>query len=130
MTQLRVLSAGCTTMCRPRADSAKRVCTTRKIGKGVLGGDYVKGISQSALQLARKAPIAYLEILSAIRGMGPFAKAFDVVSSPISGLQAYDLEKPAKLLYPVVAPLRNKIPRVGGVGMATNYRVVLAVDDN
>ena len=101
-----------------------------KIEKGVLGGDYVKGISQSALQLARKAPIAYLEILSAIRGMGPFAKAFDVVSSPISGLQAYDLEKPAKLLYPVVAPLRNKIPRVGGVGMATNYRVVLAVDDN
>src|SRR5271165_2171464 len=93
-----------------------------KIEKGVLGGDYVKGISQSALQLARKAPIAYLEILSAIRGMGPFAKAFDVVSSPISGLQAYDLEKPAKLLYPVVAPLRNKIPRVGGVGVATGAR--------
>ena len=101
-----------------------------KIEKGVLGGEYVKGISQAALQLARKAPIAYLEILSAIRGMGPFAKAFDVVPSAISGLQAYDLEKPAKLLYPVVSPLRNRIPRVGGVGMATNYRLVLAVDDN
>jgi hypothetical protein len=101
-----------------------------KIEKGVLGGEMVKGISQRALMLARQAPTAYLDILARVSGWEQFTKAFDVVPSVISGLQAYDLEKPAKLLYPVVCPIRNKIPRVNGIGMATNWRTVLSVDDN
>jgi len=40
-------------------------------------------------------------------------------------LVAYDLQAPAKNLYPVVTPLRNKIPRVKGKGgVATNWRTV------
>lgn len=45
-----------------------------------------------------------------------------------NGLVAYDLQGPAKNLYPVYTPLRNKIPRVpGGKGVATNWRVVSAI---
>jgi hypothetical protein len=30
-----------------------------------------------------------------------------------TGLSAYDLQAPAKNLYPIVTPLRNSLPRVG-----------------
>ena len=45
-----------------------------------------------------------------------------------AGLVAYDLQSPAKNLYPFVTPLRNAIPRVGGgTGTATNWRQVTAL---
>lgn len=45
-----------------------------------------------------------------------------------TGLVAYDLQAPAKNLYPVATPIRNKIPRVGGgVGLATNWRQVNSI---
>jgi hypothetical protein len=55
----------------------------------------------------------------------------DVLEKTIStgtGLVAYDLQAPAKNLYPVYTPVRNKLPRVpGGVGLATNWRQVNAI---
>lgn len=57
------------------------------------------------------------------------AKNFTQSSSAISGITAYDLEGPAKLLFPVLTPLRNKIPRVvGGMGIQANWRAVTGVD--
>ncbi|HEX3861760.1 MAG TPA: hypothetical protein VHY35_08700 [Stellaceae bacterium] len=48
--------------------------------------------------------------------------------STSTGLVAYDLQAPAKNLYPVVTPLRNSVPRVGGgTGTATNWRQVTAL---
>jgi len=45
--------------------------------------------------------------------------------STSTGLVAFDLQAPAKNLYPVVTPIRNVIPRVGGgTGTATNWRQV------
>ncbi len=45
--------------------------------------------------------------------------------STATGLVAYDLQAPAKNLYPVNTPIRNIIPRIGGgIGTATNWRVV------
>lgn len=45
-----------------------------------------------------------------------------------TGLVAYDLQAPAKNLYPVSTPIRNRIPRVGGgAGTATNWRQVSAI---
>src|SRR3954451_425045 len=45
-----------------------------------------------------------------------------------TGLVAYDLQAPAKNLYPVVTPIRNVLPRVGGgTGTATNWRQVTAL---
>src|ERR1700758_1657263 len=48
--------------------------------------------------------------------------------STASGLVAYDLQAPAKNLYPFVTPIRNVMPRVGGgTGTATNWRQVNAI---
>lgn len=45
-----------------------------------------------------------------------------------TGLVAFDLQAPAKNLYPVYTPIRNKLPRVGGgTGTATNWRQVNAI---
>lgn len=42
-----------------------------------------------------------------------------------SGLIAYDLQAPAKNLYPVNTPIIKSLPRIGGgVGTATNWRAV------
>jgi hypothetical protein len=48
--------------------------------------------------------------------------------STSTGLVAYDLQAPAKNLYPVVTPIRNALPRVGGgTGTASNWRQVTAL---
>lgn len=48
--------------------------------------------------------------------------------STATGLIAYDLQAPAKELYPVYTPIRNVIPRVGGgIGVATNWRQINAI---
>jgi hypothetical protein len=48
--------------------------------------------------------------------------------SSATGLVAYDLQAPAKNLYPFVTPIRNVLPRVGGAtGSATNWRQVTAL---
>lgn len=45
-----------------------------------------------------------------------------------TGLVAYDLQAPAKNLYPVFCPLRNSIPRIpGGTGAATNWRQITSI---
>lgn len=45
-----------------------------------------------------------------------------------TGLTAYDLQAPAKNLYPVMTPLRNRLPRVPGKGGdATHWKVVQAI---
>jgi len=41
-----------------------------------------------------------------------------------TGLVAYDLQAPAKNLYPVNTPLIKSLPRTGGVGTATNWKSV------
>lgn len=47
-----------------------------------------------------------------------------------SGLVAYDLEAPAKNLYPVITPIRNRIPRstkASGAGTAANWKEITAI---
>ena len=62
---------------------------------------------------------------------GALAKPNDALAKSIStatGLLAYDLQAPAKNLYPFVTPIRNVIPRIGGgTGSATNWRQVNAI---
>lgn len=46
-----------------------------------------------------------------------------------SGLTNYDLQPAAKLLYPVLSPLRNETPRVkGNGGDATHWKAILGVN--
>jgi len=42
-------------------------------------------------------------------------------------LAAYDLQAPAKNLYPVQTPIRNTLPRTTGIGTATNWRTVRTI---
>jgi hypothetical protein len=62
---------------------------------------------------------------------GALAQPNDELAKTIStatGLIAYDLQAPAKNLYPFVTPIRNVMPRVGGgAGTATNWRQVNAI---
>lgn len=59
----------------------------------------------------------------------PLAKAWTQPPTPTSGLASYDLEAPAKLLYPVLTPLRNSTPRVGGgKGTAVNWRAITGIN--
>lgn len=55
------------------------------------------------------------------------AQGSDNLSKSITtanNLVAYDLQAPAKNLYPVQTPIRNTLPRTGGIGTATNWRTV------
>jgi hypothetical protein len=60
---------------------------------------------------------------------GTIAKGFTQATSPVSGLTMYDLEAPAKSLYPVITPIRNTIPRLPAVGgIQASWRAVTGVN--
>src|ERR1700750_1319446 len=67
-----------------------------------------------------------LELMKGALAQPDFRLAKSISTS--TGLLAFDLQIPAKNLYPFVTPLRNSIPRVGGgTGTATNWRQVTAL---
>ncbi len=45
-----------------------------------------------------------------------------------SGLVAYDLQPRALQLYPVITPLRNKMPRVPGTGTAAHWNAITGIN--
>ena len=94
------------------------------VEKMVGSGEAIQNVSLDMIRQARENARAYLACRDAIQ------KAWDVTPSPIAGLQMYDLEKPAKLLYPVMCPVRNLLPRAKGAGTATNWRGVIGIDPN
>lgn len=62
---------------------------------------------------------------------GTIAKGFTQATSPVSGLTMYDLEAPAKSLYPVITPIRNAIPRLPATGgIQASWRAVTGVNIN
>ena len=72
----------------------------------------------NALKKAQAAPI-----------MDDLAKAFTQNSTATQGLQLYDLETPAKMLVPVLTPLRNIIPRrVTGFGSQANWKAITGIN--
>ena len=64
------------------------------------------------------AEILELVKTSQLKPNDDILKNFTQPGSATTGLQGYDLEAPSKKLYPLLTPLRNKIPRRGG-GFAT-----------
>lgn len=59
----------------------------------------------------------------------PLSKSFTQATSATSGLTYYDLEIGAKMLYPVLTPLRNMIPRVSARGgIQANWRAVTGIN--
>jgi hypothetical protein len=76
------------------------------------------------------ATIALLREALAAGTTNELAKAtFVQPSNATTGLQDYDLEAAAKTLYPVLTPLRNRIPRTSGKGgIQANWRGVVGLD--
>jgi hypothetical protein len=74
-----------------------------------------QNVSQETLELAKTA----------------LSKSSDDIAKTIStstGLVPFDLQAPAKNLYPVNTPIRNKMNRVGGgVSTATNWKTIKAI---
>lgn len=57
------------------------------------------------------------------------AKAWTQSGSATTGITYYDLEAPSKKLYPVITPLRNRIPRVSGKGgIQANWKAVTGIN--
>lgn len=82
--------------------------------------------------------ISSTEVVSAVqRALGaagmtsPLRKDWTQPGSAIQGINFYDLEAPAKILYPVITPLRNRIVRVSGKGgIQANWRAVTGININ
>lgn len=59
----------------------------------------------------------------------PLRKDWTQPGSAVQGINFYDLEAPAKILYPVITPLRNRIARVSGRGgIQANWRAITAIN--
>ena len=72
-----------------------------------------------------QATIDLVKAAQASMDPNQIAKAYTVAG----GLVNYDLQAPALKLFPVLAPLRNIVPRVAGNGgTATNWRAVTAIN--
>jgi hypothetical protein len=77
--------------------------------------DFVQAMSRPSEDIART--------ILAQAGVDP--DRLEKSISTATGLVAYDLQAPAKNLYPTSTPLRNRVPRVSGAGgTATNWRQV------
>lgn len=73
-----------------------------------------------------------IELLKVAQG-SPMAddisKAFTQSGSATTGLTQYDLQAPALTLYPVLTPLRNRIPRVSAAGgTQANWRSITGIN--
>jgi hypothetical protein len=65
----------------------------------------------------------------ATTGAGGSGSGWGYPGSATSGISYYDLELGAKSLFPVITPLRNKIPRVSGKGgIQANWRGVVGIN--
>ncbi|MEW2164419.1 hypothetical protein AB0912_15705 [Streptomyces sp. NPDC007084] len=83
-----------------------------------LEGDISKAISPDALASVTSA-------LEALKAEQPDLVKDITTTSPLgTGLVAYDLEAPAKMLTPRPTPLRNRLPRRKGVGLAHQFKVI------
>ena len=60
---------------------------------------------------------------------GALSKSFTQSGSATSGLTYYDLQPGALTLFPVVTPLRNRVPRVGsGRGVQANWKAITGIN--
>lgn len=75
--------------------------------------------------------LAQLKTAQTVPANGILEKSFVQSAVATTGLTAYDLEGPAKTVYPVLTPLRNMIPRVSGAGgIQANWKAVTKINMN
>lgn len=87
-------------------------------------------MNQAALT-ARTMELIKASFTNPLKDDDALIKAFTQSGSPTTGLTYYDLEAPAKTLYPVLTPIRNKTPRVGaGRGTQANWKAITGININ
>lgn len=80
--------------------------------------DIVKGLSPASLASITGA-------LDELKAQQPDLVKDITTASPVgTGLVAFDLEAPAKMLTPRPTPLRNRIPRKKGIGLSHRFKVI------
>ena len=80
-----------------------------------------QNLTQQTLDLMKAAQAASSD--------GILHKSFSQPTNATSGLQAFDLKAPSQKLYPVLTPLRNKIPRVGGgFAVQANWKAITGIN--
>src|SRR3982751_1989251 len=67
-----------------------------------------------------------LDEIKKVLGAERLEKATNTITTA-TGLVAYDLQAPAKNLYPVNTPIRNVLARVPGIGTATQWKAGTAI---
>jgi hypothetical protein len=66
---------------------------------------------------------------SQAQAVDELTKNFTQPGSATAGIQGYDLEAPSKKLYPLLTPLRNRIPRVGGgFAVQANWKAITGIN--
>ena len=86
---------------------------------------------QNALELNQAIRKAQMQPLFDPRFASLEKSTFAQSASATSGLTYYDLEAGAKLLFPVLTPLRNSIPRVSGKGgVQAAWRAITAINSS
>ncbi|NUQ98858.1 MAG: hypothetical protein HOY79_20635 [Streptomyces sp.] len=86
--------------------------------KAVSSPELVKSLSADALA-------SVTSTLEALKAQQPdLVKDFTLTSPVSTGLVAFDLEAPAKVLAPRPTPIRNRTPRIKGVGTSHRFKVI------
>lgn len=96
--------------------------------------EVIKGLSpqfSASLSMAAQTPqnsamADLVQQLNTVLG-AEIGKNITLTSPLSSGLVPYDLVAPAKLIYPVYSPFRNKIPRTQGQGTQHQAKIVTAI---
>lgn len=71
-----------------------------------------------------------LKSVEALKSVTPTSLLPDVQKdiNIASGLQAYNLEAGAKMIFPVMSPLRNMLPRINGKGKQVEYKAITGIN--
>lgn len=70
-----------------------------------------------------------VELMKSAQSQENLNKGFTQPGDALSGLQTYDLTAPSQKLYPVLTPLRNRIPRVGGGrAVQANWKAITGIN--
>jgi hypothetical protein len=78
----------------------------------------------AAIKAAQQTPLGD-PLLAELLAKSTFSQS----PAPTTGLTFYDLEPGAKLLFPVLTPLRNEIPRVSGRGgIQANWKAITGIN--
>jgi hypothetical protein len=112
----------------PNTAKGDRVLTSHESGGTVLVKAETSAMQMQRLlgdgEIAKALSADTIASVTSALEQANVQKDFTLTSPLSTGYVAYDLEAPAKLLFPKPTPLRNKIPRGKGIGTAHQFKQI------